>query len=142
MPFNGSYDEHRIRPIRVDITRSFSVMQSIVRFWRPLCLCQFAVLLLIYTFLSLTSSPGDHVPVYNDKVMHFVGYLVAGISITFALPNLPGWQRLLILVVYSSGIEVAQHFMPPRTFSWLDILANVTGARSEERRVGKARTSR
>jgi len=105
-------------------------MHALIRAWRPLCLFQFALLLSIYTFLSLTSSPGDHVPVYNDKLMHFSGYLVAGISITFALPNQPVWQRLLILVVYSSGIEVAQHFMPPRTFSWLDILANVTGAAS------------
>lgn len=106
------------------------MMRAIIGVWRPLCLSQFALLLIIYTFLSLTSSPGEHVPVYNDKVMHFVGYFVAGISITFALPNQPVWQRWLILVAYSTGIEVAQHFMPPRTFSWLDILANVTGAAS------------
>lgn len=106
------------------------MMRAIIRVWRPLCWSQFALLLIIYTFLSLTSSPGDHVPVYNDKLMHFSGYLVAGISITFAFPNRPVWQRWLILAVYSTGIEVAQHFMPPRTFSWLDILANVTGAAS------------
>lgn len=106
------------------------MMRAIIRVWRPLCLSQFALLLIIYTFLSLTSSPGEHVPVYNDKVMHFGGYFVAGISITFALPNQPVWQRWLILAAYSTGIEVAQHFMPPRTFSWLDILANVTGAAS------------
>lgn len=104
------------------------MMRAIARAWRPLCVLQFALLLIVYTVLSLTSSPGDHVPVYNDKVMHFVGYLVAGLSITFALPDRAIWQRWLVLAVYSSGIEVAQHFMPPRTFSWLDILANITGA--------------
>lgn len=103
-------------------------MRVIIRVWRPLCLLQFALLLLIYTFLSLTSSPGEHVPVYNDKLMHFMGYLLAGISITFALPGRPVWQRWLLLVAYSTSIEVAQHFLPPRTFSWLDILANVTGS--------------
>lgn len=96
--------------------------------WRGLCLLQFLVLLIIFLFLSLTSSPGEHVPLYNDKLMHFSGYLVAGFSITFAFPGIPWWQRWLWLAVFSSGIEVAQHFMPPRTFSWLDILANVSGA--------------
>lgn len=96
--------------------------------WRPLCRLQFVLLLLVYSYLSLTSSPGEHIPVYNDKLMHFLGYLVAGFSVTFALPHTPWWQRWLLLAVYSTGIEIAQHFMPPRTFSWLDILANVAGA--------------
>jgi VanZ family protein len=104
------------------------MMDVIARVWRPLCVVQFAVLLVIYTYLSLTSTPGDYVPVYNDKLMHFTGYFVAGLSITFAFPNMPIWQRWLLLVAYSTGIEVAQHFMPPRTFSWLDILANTAGA--------------
>lgn len=98
--------------------------------WRPLCRLQFPLLLVIYSYLSLTSTPGDYVPVYNDKLMHFGGYLVAGFSITFALPGMPWWQRWLLLAVYSTGIEIAQHFMPPRTFSWLDILANTMGAGS------------
>lgn len=101
---------------------------ELMMLWRRLCLLQFLVLLVVYTFLSLTSSPGDHVPVYNDKLMHLSGYFVAGFSITFAFPGIPWWQRWLWLAAYSSGIEVAQHFMPPRTFSWLDILANTTGA--------------
>lgn len=104
------------------------MMDSLYRYWRPLCVIQFGVLLLIYTYLSLSSSPGDYVPTYNDKLMHFSGYLVAGLSITFALPTMPWWQRFLILASYSTGIEVAQHFMPPRTFSLLDILANLSGA--------------
>lgn len=104
------------------------MMATIARIWRPLCVAQFAGLLIIYTYLSLSSSPGDHVPLYNDKLMHFTGYFIAGVSITFALPNRPIWQRWLLLVIYSTGIEIAQHFMPPRTFSWLDILANMAGA--------------
>jgi len=103
---------------------------TLFRLWRRLCLLQLLFLIVIYTFLSLTSSPGEHVPLYNDKLMHFSGYFVAGFSITFAFPGMPWWQRWLWLVAYSSGIEVAQHFMPPRTFSWLDILANVSGAAS------------
>ena len=96
--------------------------------WRHLCRWQFVVLLLIYTYLGLTTSSGPHIPQYNDKVMHFIGYAVAGLSITFALPSQHGWQRLMWLVVFSTAIEVGQHFNPPRTFSLGDIAANLTGA--------------
>lgn len=103
-------------------------MAGVPGWWRPLCRWQLALLLLLYTYLGLTSSSGPHMPQYNDKLMHFLGYGVAGLSITAALPGWPVWQRLLALLVYSTGIEVLQHFMPPRTFSLGDMLANVTGA--------------
>lgn len=103
-------------------------MTEMPGWWRPLCRWQFALLLALYTYLSLTSASGPHIPQYNDKLMHFLGYGVAGISITAALPGWPVWQRLLVLVAYSTGIEVVQHFVPSRTFSLGDILANVGGA--------------
>lgn len=103
-------------------------MAGVPGWWRPLCRWQFALLLVLYTYLGLTSSSGPHIPQYNDKLMHFLGYGAAAWSITAALPGWPVWQRLLVLLIYSTGIEVLQHFMPPRTFSLGDILANVTGA--------------
>ncbi len=103
-------------------------MAGVPGWWRPLCRWQFALLLALYTYLGLTSSSGPHMPQYNDKLMHFLGYGAAALSITAALPGWPVWQRLLVLLIYSTGIEVLQHFMPPRTFSLGDILANVAGA--------------
>ncbi len=103
-------------------------MAGVPSWWRPLCRWQFALLLVAYTYFGLTTSSGPHIPQYNDKLMHFLGYGVAGLSITAALPGWPVWQRLMVLVAYSTGIEAVQHFLPPRTFSLGDILANVTGA--------------
>jgi len=31
------------------------------------------------------------------------------------------------LIVFSIGIEIGQHFLPPRTFDFFDICANSTG---------------
>jgi VanZ family protein len=84
-------------------------------------------MLVIYTVLGLTRSTGTFVPSYNDLVMHFCGYVVAGISISFAWPKASYWQRGLFLLCYSIAIEIGQHFLPPRTFSLLDILANFSG---------------
>jgi VanZ family protein len=52
--------------------------------------------------------------------MHFVGYLIAGISISFTWPSSAYWQRALFLLLYSIAIEIGQHFLPPRTFSLLE----------------------
>jgi VanZ family protein len=95
--------------------------------WRYLCLLQFYVLLVIYTYLGLTPHPENAIPVFNDLLMHFAGYSVAAISISFARPTWPFWQRATLLIIYSIAIEIAQHFNPPRTFSGMDILANTSG---------------
>jgi len=95
--------------------------------WRTFCLIQFAVLIGIFTFLGLTPSPEETVPMFNDKLMHCSGYFVAGISISFAFPRWSFLQRAAFLIIYSIGIEIGQHFMPPRTFDVFDICANSTG---------------
>ena len=95
--------------------------------WRYLCFTQFIILLIIYTYLGLTSHPEGTIPVYNDLVMHFAGYLFAAFSISFAYPDWSLRNRAMFLVIYSIAIEIGQHFNPPRTFSGLDILANISG---------------
>ena len=89
--------------------------------WRALCLIQFFILLVIFTYLGLTPSPEDSVPMFNDKLMHCSGYFAAGISISFAFPLRAFWQRAAFLILFSIGIEIGQHFMPPRTFDVYDI---------------------
>lgn len=95
--------------------------------WRLLCVAQFYCVLAIYTYLGLTPHPENSVPVFNDLLMHFAGYSVAAISISFARPTWPMWQRAAFLIVYSIAIEIGQYFNPPRTFSGMDILANGGG---------------
>jgi VanZ family protein len=102
-------------------------MHLLLKIWRPLCHVQFWVMLTIYTVLGLSGNPGSMVPLFNDLLMHFCGYLVAGISISFAWPRTHYWQRGLFLLCYSIAIEIGQHFLPPRTFSGMDILANLSG---------------
>lgn len=100
---------------------------ELIMFWRLLCVVQFYILLMIYTYLGLTPHPENSVPVFNDLLMHFTGYCVAAISISFARPTWPIWQRAAFLIAYSIAIEIGQHFNPPRTFSGMDILANSGG---------------
>jgi VanZ family protein len=95
--------------------------------WRSLCLFQFCLLLVVFTYLGLTPHPENSIPMFNDKLMHCSGYFVAGISISFAFPRWAMWARASFLILYSIGIEIGQHFMPPRTFDVYDICANSMG---------------
>lgn len=96
-------------------------------FWPIVCLLQFVLLLIIYTFLGLAPAPEHFIPTFNDKLMHTSGYIVAAGSISFAVPCLPYWQRAFWLIGYSIAIEVVQHFCPPRTFDLFDLAANSLG---------------
>jgi VanZ family protein len=96
--------------------------------WRPLCLVQFLILLAVFIYLGLTPTPENSVPMFNDKLMHFTGYFIAGGSISFAFPLWKLWQRASFLILFSIGIEIGQYFMPPRTFDVFDICANSIGA--------------
>ncbi len=95
--------------------------------WRSLCWVQFLLLLTVFTYLGLTPQPESSIPMFNDKLMHFSGYFFAGISISFAFPRWYFWYRAAFLIIFSIGIEIGQHFMPPRTFDLLDVCANSTG---------------
>ncbi|WP_347331927.1 VanZ family protein [Marinimicrobium locisalis] len=105
-------------------------MTRFPEWWYLLCRWQFALLLVVYTYMGLTTSSGPHIPQYDDKMMHYLGYLVAGLSITGAFPGWPWWQRALVLLAYSGLIEVLQHFLPPRTLSLGDMVANALGVGS------------
>lgn len=106
---------------------SNNVLEMETAMWRVLCFVQFLILLIIYTYLGLTSHPENTIPVYNDLLMHFTGYTIAAFSISFAYPLWPTPRKALFLIIYSIAIEVGQHFNPPRTFSLMDILANTGG---------------
>lgn len=89
---------------------------------------QFWLFLLATTYLSLTSRPPGALEVFSDKILHSVGYFLLMMSCNLAYcpyRKLPG--KILLLLGFSIIIEVIQHFIPTRQFSWLDIIANLTG---------------
>lgn len=89
---------------------------------------QFYLLLLIYTWLGVAPTESIYIASYNDKLMHFTGYIILMNSCLFAYGTRPGKAVMFFsLLLYSFMIEVIQYFLPYREFSLLDLLANGLG---------------
>lgn len=96
--------------------------------WHWVFRAQFAVLLLIYFYLGSTRISAEVAATFNDLVAHALGYGIAAISAYIAF----AWRRffvfsLLFLWVFSIFVEVVQFYLPYRSFSLMDILANTCG---------------
>ena len=89
---------------------------------------QFFVLLAIYTWLGIIPTDTLYIAGYNDKLLHFTGYIVLMNSCLLAYGTQPRRSAMFsLLLLYSFSIELIQYFLPWREFSLLDLLANALG---------------
>ena len=89
---------------------------------------QFYLLLGIYTWLGVAPADTTILGSYNDKLMHYIGYIILMNSCLFAYGTRPRKAVMFgMLLLYSFMIEVIQYFLPYREFSLLDLLANGLG---------------
>lgn len=97
-------------------------MKSTVLFWLIM-----VMILSIYPIKSPTPLPS-----HSDLLFHAMLYAITCLLFYTALrPKFPR-EALLLSVLLATGygfiMEVAQQYTGYRTFSWLDVLANLTGA--------------
>ncbi len=89
---------------------------------------QLAFLLCLYLYMGLAKIPQNISANYNDLLMHFLGYVVLMCSGFFAFPDRKYATKLFIcFFIYSFLIECLQYFLPYRSFSLLDLVANGSG---------------
>jgi VanZ family protein len=76
------------------------------------------------------TAPIEAVPLagLGDKVLHAGAFLTLAGLLDFSFPATPfGARKIASLLAYGMAIEVAQHFLPFRTFSLLDWSADAVG---------------
>lgn len=110
---------------------------SFLRYWLP-------VLSVAACILLLTSLPGSEIPSllwpHIDKVVHFCMYFTLSFTVARALTGRVrrqvSWKRysrlILLAIVLCSAFglldEWHQHFVPDRSFEWLDWAADTLGS--------------
>lgn len=93
--------------------------------WRAML----AILLVTITWLALVPDPPQRVSTGWDKSNHALAFASLAFASVWALwpqPRQWGWPAV-VLLAYGVGIEIAQHFLPPRSADPQDVLADAVG---------------
>ncbi|NRA11662.1 MAG: VanZ family protein [Crocinitomicaceae bacterium] len=85
------------------------------------------LLLLAIAYLSLT--PTTSVSVGSDKLGHLIAYGALMINVGLVtLPKMKHFRNGIIFAIsYGMLMEIGQYFVPGRTFSMYDMVANISG---------------
>jgi len=62
-----------------------------------------------------------------DKLIHFSGFFVLAVLAMLAARNVSVNKLAILLIVYAALTEILQHFIPGRSFSVLDWVADTIG---------------
>ena len=88
----------------------------------------FALALLLSAYLRLQPATGPQLPHPTDLLWHAAGFLVLSLLAwrSMATPHI-GWLAVATLALYGGILELLQHWIPGRSPSWLDWLADIAG---------------
>jgi len=82
----------------------------------------------IISFLAFTPLQVPVTEDLNDKVSHVLAFLALALLLDVSFPTKPfGIAKVAVLLGYGLFIEVVQYFLPYRTFSFLDWMADGVG---------------
>jgi len=106
-------------------------------------------LAIVITLLLTLSVPVGIVKagLINDKIAHGITFFSLSFLYSHSEGDKYGIKSLLLLVLFGFVIELIQYFLPWRSFSWFDWLADIVGIISYEifhrvkNRVSKKRTN-
>jgi VanZ family protein len=87
----------------------------------------FFLALLIIEFLATATKSVEQITLGWDKLNHLAAFSVLYILFSLAFRQVSVVLKVVLLIAYGLQIEIAQHFLPPREFSLLDVVANILG---------------
>ncbi len=88
----------------------------------------FCITVLMITCLATAELESTAVVSVQDKLNHFVAFLVLAFLLDFSFPGSRfNTKKILLLFSYGVGLEVIQYYLPNRMFSLFDVGANILG---------------
>ena len=84
--------------------------------------------LIVITHLATTSTQYPVVEDISDKANHILAFSVLALLIDFSFPSREfGLAKVSVLLGYGLAIEIIQYFLPYRTASLFDVVADAAG---------------
>jgi VanZ family protein len=87
----------------------------------------FFLTILIIEFLATATQGAEQITLGWDKLNHLAAFSVLYILFSLAFRQVSVVLKVSLLIAYGLQIEIAQHFLPPREFSLLDVVADILG---------------
>jgi VanZ family protein len=88
----------------------------------------FILALIVTTYFTMTSVEYSAAQKVSDKLSHALAFLVLSLLLDFSFPDSGfNWKKYLPLFLYGIMIECIQYFLPYRSFSLLDMVADALG---------------
>ena len=98
--------------------------KNIIHLFRSGLFC--AVLVVLY--FTTTSTEYDIAENVSDKVSHAMAFLTLSFLADYSFPQVKfSWEKICPLIGYGILIECIQYFLPYRSFSVFDMLADTAG---------------
>ena len=98
-----------------------------VLFSRGLYQLMFVIAFLATLYLLFSVPSQNPSGLINDKVAHAVAFFCLTLLLSRGLPQYYGVKMLLAMCAFGLGTELVQYFLPWRTFSMADWLADIAG---------------
>lgn len=95
--------------------------------WLFFARCVFYLSLIVGCLLAFSPGGGGLHAHFNDKLLHAVGFMVMAFLSHAAHPSAKPYIPFLGLVVFGLLIEVIQGYLPTRSLSFYDWLADIGG---------------
>lgn len=88
----------------------------------------FIAYVLFVIVLSLVPLPSTGTAVYQDKIAHFLMYGIMGFLAYISVPSEGRRKYLLVFIVLlGAALELIQVYIPGRSASYIDLVANTGG---------------
>ena len=87
----------------------------------------FYICIIAVQYLATTTREIEVVQNSWDKANHFVAFMVLFVLLSFGYKYLNLAKKIMILSLFAVQIEIVQYFIPCRSFSLLDIFADMVG---------------
>ena len=84
--------------------------------------------LVLVTWQATSPQPEDHQAIINDKLGHMLVFFCLAFIVDHAYATTRfNLKKFTWLLAYGIGIEVLQYYLPTRSFSLLDMVADAAG---------------
>ncbi len=87
----------------------------------------FFATLAVIEFLATATVGVESITLGWDKLNHLFAFIVLYVLMSLAFRNLNMVHKVLLLIVFGLQIEIVQSFLPPREFSYLDLVGDILG---------------